>query len=223
EAWYNNAAAIEENQLRLEAMDQAIAELAHTWGNELTREFQHFINIFEQAPELDLTQIVKTDDQGNEQVLAEGIDALITNAENRIDQAERWLEGLQTLQEAGLTNLLEEFRARGVEGLADLEDVTADIDAGGARAFELDRMLGEAREAGTSVTGEMGLAMAAEAVTLYAQAEEIGEGVVGALARGASGAQVSIDMVITASARMRASGRLQPGTGSSGVGFGVTP
>ena len=214
DAWRDSAAAAEEYRNRIEALEGAIHDLATTWGNELNREFQNWINIFEQAPELELTKIlgepIERDGEKVENVLASGLDAMIQNAETRIDQAERWLEGLQVLQEAGLTNLLEEFRARGVEGLADLEDVVADLDTGGARALQLEEMLSEARELGTSVTGELGLAMAAEALTLYAQAEEIGEGVVEAIARGVRGANIEIDLSLVTSARIQATGRRRP-------------
>src|SRR5690606_14482189 len=162
-------------------------------------------------------------DDGTENVLASGLDALIQNAETRIGQAERWLEGLQRLQQAGLTNLLEEFRTRGVEGLADLEDVVADLDTGGARALQLEEMLSEARELGTSVTGELGLAMAAEALTLYSQAEEIGEGVVEAIARGVRGANIEIDLSLVTSARIQATGRPRPTPGRPGASAGVIP
>src|SRR5690606_1890214 len=169
DAWRDSAAAAEEYRARVEALDAAIHELATTWGSELNKEFQNWINIFEQAPELEVSKIlgepIERDGEKVENVLASGLDALIQNAETRIDNAEalggtaeRWLEGLQALQEAGRTDLLEEFRARGVEGLAALEDVVADIDTGGARALQLEEMLSEARELGTSVTGELGLA-----------------------------------------------------------------
>ena len=221
DAWRDSAAAAEEYRNRIEALEGAIYDLAQTWGNELNREFQNWINIFEQAPELELTKIlgepIERDGEKVENVLASGLDAMIQNAETRIDQAERWLEGLQVLQEAGLTNLLEEFRARGVEGLADLEDVVADLDTGGARALELEEMLSEARELGTSVTGELGLAMAAEALTLYAQAEEIGEGVVEAIARGVRGANIEIDLSLVTSARIQAISRDRPILGRPGT------
>ena len=221
DAWRDSAAAAEEYRNRIEALEGAIYDLAQTWGNELNREFQNWINIFEQAPELELTKIlgepIERDGEKVENVLASGLDAMIQNAETRIDQAERWLEGLQVLQEAGLTNLLEEFRARGVEGLADLEDVVADLDTGGARALELEEMLSEARELGTSVTGELGLAMAAEALTLYSQAEEIGEGVVEAIARGVRGANIEIDLSLVTSARIQAISRDRPILGRPGT------
>src|SRR5690606_13752622 len=214
DAWRDSAAAAEEYRNRIEALEGAIHDLATTWGNELHREFQNWINIFKEAPELELTKIlgepIERDGEKVENVLDSGLDAMIQNAETRIDQAARWLEGLQVLQEAGLTNLLEEFRARGVEGLADLEDVVADIDTGGARALQLEEMLSEARELGTSVTGELGLAMAAEALTLYSQAEEIGEGVVEAIARGVRGANIEIDLSLVTSARIQATGRRRP-------------
>lgn len=223
DAWQYSAAAAEEYRTRIEALDGAIHDLAQTWGNELNREFQNWINIFEQAPELEVSKIlgepIERDGEKVENVLASGLDALIQNAETRIGQAERWLEGLQRLQEAGLTNLLEEFRTRGVEGLADLEDVVADLDTGGARALQLEEMLSEARELGTSVTGELGLAMAAEALTLYSQAEEIGEGVVEAIARGVRGANIEIDLSLVTSARIQATGRHRPGRpGASSAG-----
>ena len=227
DAWRDSAAAAEEYRNRIEALEGAIYDLAQTWGNELNREFQNWINIFEQAPELELTKIlgepIERDGEKVENVLASGLDAMIQNAETRIDQAERWLEGLQVLQEAGLTNLLEEFRARGVEGLADLEDVVADLDTGGARALQLEEMLSEARELGTSVTGELGLAMAAEALTLYSQAEEIGEGVVEAIARGVRGANIEIDLSLVTSARIQATGRQRPTSGRPGASAGVIP
>src|SRR5690606_24837422 len=227
DAWRDSAAAAEEYRARVEALDAAIHELATTWGSELNKEFQNWINIFEQAPELEVSKIlgepIERDGEKVENVLASGLDALIQNAETRIDQAERWLEGLQVLQEAGLTNLLEEFRARGVEGLADLEDVVADLDTGGARALQLEEMLSEARELGTSVTGELGLAMAAEALTLYAQAEEIGDGVVEAIARGVRGANIEIDLSLVTSARIQATGRHSPTPGRPGASAGVIP
>src|SRR5690606_26750234 len=198
-----------------------------TWGSELNKEFQNWINIFEQAPELEVSKIlgepIERDGEKVENVLASGLDALIQNAETRIDQAERWLEGLQVLQEAGLTNLLAEFRARGVEGLADLEEVVRDIDQGGERALKLDQMLEEARDVGAEITGEIGVAMAAEALSLYAQAEDIGEELVNRIAKGASGAEVDIDMTLVTSARIqevgaaRRDGRRAAPTTSAGV------
>src|SRR5690606_25695569 len=207
DAWRDSAAAAEEYRARVEALDAAIHELATTWGSELNKEFQNWINIFEQAPELEVSKIlgepIERDGEKVENVLASGLDALIQNAETRIDQAERWLEGLQVLQEAGLTNLLAEFRARGVEGLADLEEVVRDIDQGGERALKLDQMLEEARDVGAEITGEIGVAMAAEARSLYAQAEDIGEELVNRIAQGASGAEIEIDLTLVTSARKR--------------------
>src|SRR5690606_11026564 len=180
-----------------------------------------------QAPELEVSKIlgepIERDGEKVENVLASGLDALIQNAETRIDQAERWLEGLQVLQEAGLTNLLAEFRARGVEGLADLEEVVRDIDQGGERALKLDQMLEEARDVGAEITGEIGVAMAAEALSLYAQAEDIGEELLNRIAKGASGAEVDIDMTLVTSARIqevcaaRRDGRRAAPTTSAGV------
>src|SRR5690606_14946478 len=85
DAWRDSAAAVEEYRNRIEALDAAIYDLATTWGNELNREFQNWINICEEAPELELTKIlgepIERDGEKVENVLASGLDAMIQNAE----------------------------------------------------------------------------------------------------------------------------------------------
>src|SRR5690606_10028336 len=97
DAWRDSAAAVEEYRARIEALDEAIYDLAQTWGNELNREFQNWINIFEEVPELELTKIlgepIERDGEKVENVLASGLDPLIQTAETRTDQAKRRSEG----------------------------------------------------------------------------------------------------------------------------------
>src|SRR5690606_17729262 len=85
DAWRDAADAAEEYRARVEALDAAIHELATTWGSELNKEFQNWINIFEQAPELEVSKIlgepIERDGEKVENVLASGLDALIQNAE----------------------------------------------------------------------------------------------------------------------------------------------
>src|SRR5690606_29282270 len=83
DAWQYAAAAAEAYRQQADALDAAIHDLATTWGNELNREFQNWINIFEQAPELELTKIlgepIERDGEKVENVLASGLDAMIQN------------------------------------------------------------------------------------------------------------------------------------------------
>lgn len=187
-------AAVDALTKKYEDLDKQIEGLADTYATQLTSAAQGWIDIFEEAPELGTI----------------GIDQIVTNAEERISQVDRFIAGLGRLQEEGLFALETDFRDQGPAAVADLEAFIADIDAGGAAAFNLDELLETSRSEIGRLAEDMGQVFADEKAPLLVQAEDFGREFVDAIAAGLDGRH--LELIISASTRGRATPATGPGS-----------
>lgn len=196
-----------------EELDGAIGDLADSYAQDLNKAAQGFLDIFEQAPEIDLTQIVRTDSEGNEQVIAEGIDAMLQNAETRVERVERFFAGLQRLSDEGLGALAEEFAKRGPEAVGDLEAVVEDLDAGGEKALQLNDTVEKGREQIGTLSAEMGLALAEQKIPMLQEFQNLGVDLGEALAQGLDSVEITLGIDARASGVRRDATGLGRGSG----------
>lgn len=194
-AFLEQATATEVATARTEELDAALATLSDRYSTDLAQAARGWLDIFTEAPELEATSIGQ----------------LQANTEARIDQINRWADGLQRLQDADLGNLEQYFRDGGIGQLATLEGVIADLDAGGAAALTLDETIGKGETEIERWTAAMGEQLAEAKAPLLTEFQEAGHDLAEAIAKGFSEAKITL--ILSASSSVAASGRLRTADG----------
>jgi hypothetical protein len=146
----------------------------------------------------------------------QGVEQLLANAEARIETISGFLAGLQRLRDEGLFELSFQFQEAGVSGqnVAEMEAVIADIDRGGASAFELEDTLQAAKDETSRITEHMGLELARSKQPLLTEAQRLGIDIGEAIAGGVENVAMNFRIRVGAAGATGGGG----GTGASGGG-----
>lgn len=179
-------AALEEENARTNELIGGVRELATAYAKDLNKAVSEYLTIFEGVEEVDPIQ---------------GVDQLLTNVEGRIEVVSGFLAGLQRLRDEGLFELSFQFEEAGAsaQNVAELEGVIADIDRGGATAFELEETLQAAREETGRITEHMGLELARSKLPLLTEAQRLGVEIGEAIAGGVENVAMSFRIRVGAS------------------------
>lgn len=175
------ALTVEEVVDKYKELDTQLGKVADTYAGQLTQSVSKYLDIFEEAPELEEAQ---------------SVDVLLSNLEERVGRIQRFSEGIATLQAEGLFALAGQFIEQGPESINTLEGVLADLDAGGEAAFTLDRTLEASQSAIELWAEQMGTDFALATVPLIDDARSFGEQFAEAVAAGVSENQ--IDLILRA-------------------------
>ena len=186
-------------------LEKQLQGVADKYAGELTSSLTGYLDIFNEAPEIETTSA----------------DQLLTNLEARVGTIQRFTEGLSRLQDAGLFDLASQFASEGPESVGTLEAVIADIDAGGSTAFTLNETIAASQSEIGRWAQEMGIEFAAATQPLLDEGRAFGEQWAEAIAAGISEQQ--LDLLFTAKIVSGRGGGLLDGvtggTGASGVEF----